>query len=157
MLCVFAGVRDQDNGDDVNLVSIAFAWADDDPETETKPMSTSKQRCWLLAAGCWLLRVLAVGCWLLLAAAGAAGVLVLPLPLPLPLAAGCWLLAAGWRCCCLLKLVVLLTRLVYLQCSSAAVSSGRLQRLQWRSSAARRKALARRAPQRTAFTCRAST
>jgi hypothetical protein len=94
----FAGVRDQDNGDDVNLVSIAFAWADDDPETETKPMSTSKQRCWLLAAGCWLLRVLAVGCWLLLAAAGAAGaagVLVLPLPLPLPLAAGCWLLAAG--------------------------------------------------------------
>jgi hypothetical protein len=71
----FAGVRDQDNGDDVNLVSIAFAWADDDPETETKPMSTSKQRRrWLLLAaagtGCWLLAA-AGCCWLL---AGAAAV-----------------------------------------------------------------------------------
>lgn len=36
------GKQDQDNGDDVNLVSVAFAWADDDPETEAKPMSTSE-------------------------------------------------------------------------------------------------------------------
>ena len=39
----WVGKQDQDNGDDVNLVSVAFAWADDDPETETKPMSTSKR------------------------------------------------------------------------------------------------------------------
>ena len=38
----WVGKQDQDNGDDVNLVSVAFAWADDDPETEVKPMSTSE-------------------------------------------------------------------------------------------------------------------
>ncbi len=39
----WVGQQDRDNGDDVNLVSVAFAWADDDPETETKPMSTSER------------------------------------------------------------------------------------------------------------------
>lgn len=39
----WVGKQDQDNGDDVNLVSVAFAWADDDPEAEVKPMSTSKR------------------------------------------------------------------------------------------------------------------
>jgi poly(U)-specific endoribonuclease len=38
----WVGKQDQDNGDDVNLVSVAFAWADDDPEAEVKPMSTSE-------------------------------------------------------------------------------------------------------------------
>jgi hypothetical protein len=39
----WVGKQDQNNGDDVNLVSVAFAWADDDPETEVKPMSTSER------------------------------------------------------------------------------------------------------------------
>jgi hypothetical protein len=39
----WVGKQDQNNGDDVNLVSVAFAWADDDPETEIKPMSTSER------------------------------------------------------------------------------------------------------------------
>ena len=54
----WVGKQDQDNGDDVNLVSVAFAWADDDPETETKPMSTSERTrlsvCLLAWLATWL-------------------------------------------------------------------------------------------------------
>ena len=46
----WVGKQDRDNGDDVNLVSVAFAGADDDPEVETKPMSTSKRgRCFCVS------------------------------------------------------------------------------------------------------------
>ena len=49
----WVGKQDADNSDDVNLVSVRFAWADDDPETEVKPMSTMLCGCsieWELAA-----------------------------------------------------------------------------------------------------------
>ena len=36
----FVGRQDSDYNDDVNIVTVKFAWNDDDPDVEVKPMST---------------------------------------------------------------------------------------------------------------------
>ena len=36
----WAGKQDSDYDDDVNIVTVKFAWQDDDPDVEVKPMST---------------------------------------------------------------------------------------------------------------------
>ena len=36
----YVGRQDSDYNDDVNIVTVKFAWNDDDPDVEVKPMST---------------------------------------------------------------------------------------------------------------------